>query len=162
MVLGALPIGRIAGVGDIFERRTGAWFLVIFARPAFAGQTLTKSRAGQFSSDKTVERLWLPLQDLRFSKSLRRHARSQPSGDHDEEGRGVFAHECLVFEVCQPQQAEGKVLNENMSVSTALPGCRISIYEGRQNHSGHFEPPPFWRCSTRRNWKLWRRKWRTQ
>jgi uncharacterized protein (DUF302 family) len=42
--------------------------------------------------------------------------------------KGVeFARECLIFEVCQPQQAK-KVLNENMSVSTALP-CRISSYE---------------------------------
>ena len=42
--------------------------------------------------------------------------------------KGVeFAHECLIFEICQPQQAK-KVLDENMSVSTALP-CRISIYE---------------------------------
>jgi len=42
--------------------------------------------------------------------------------------KGVeFAHECLIFEVCQPQQAT-KVLDENMSVSAALP-CRISIYE---------------------------------
>ncbi len=42
--------------------------------------------------------------------------------------KGVeFAHECLIFEVCQPQQAK-KVLDRNMSVSTALP-CRISIYE---------------------------------
>jgi uncharacterized protein (DUF302 family) len=42
--------------------------------------------------------------------------------------KGVaFAHDCLIFEVCQPQQAK-KVLDENMSVSTALP-CRISIYE---------------------------------
>lgn len=42
--------------------------------------------------------------------------------------KGVeFAHECLIFEVCQPQQAK-KVLEENMSVSTALP-CRISVYE---------------------------------
>lgn len=38
-----------------------------------------------------------------------------------------FDRECLIFEVCQPQQAK-KVLDENMSVSTALP-CRISIYE---------------------------------
>src|SRR5512140_408527 len=38
-----------------------------------------------------------------------------------------FARECLIFEVCQPQQAK-KVLEQNMSVSTALP-CRISIYE---------------------------------
>ena len=44
------------------------------------------------------------------------------------EKKGVeFARECLIFEVCQPQQAK-KVLDENMSVSTALP-CRISIYE---------------------------------
>jgi uncharacterized protein (DUF302 family) len=42
--------------------------------------------------------------------------------------KGVeFARECLIFEVCQPQQAK-KVLDENMSISTALP-CRISIYE---------------------------------
>jgi uncharacterized protein (DUF302 family) len=42
--------------------------------------------------------------------------------------KGVdFARECLIFEVCQPQQAK-KVLDENMSLSTALP-CRISIYE---------------------------------
>ena len=42
--------------------------------------------------------------------------------------KGVaFGHECLIFEVCKPQQAK-KVLDENMSLSTALP-CRISIYE---------------------------------
>ena len=38
-----------------------------------------------------------------------------------------FARQCLIFEVCQPQQAK-KVLEQNMSVSTALP-CRISIYK---------------------------------
>jgi uncharacterized protein (DUF302 family) len=44
------------------------------------------------------------------------------------EKKGVeFARECLVFEVCQPQQAK-KVLDQNMSISTALP-CRISIYD---------------------------------
>ena len=42
--------------------------------------------------------------------------------------KGVeFESECLILEVCQPQQAK-KVLDQNMSVSTALP-CRISIYE---------------------------------
>lgn len=42
--------------------------------------------------------------------------------------KGVeFERECLIFEVCQPQQAK-KVLDQNMSVSTALP-CRISIYD---------------------------------
>lgn len=44
--------------------------------------------------------------------------------------KGVeFDHACLIFEVCQPQQAK-KVLDENMSVSTALP-CRISIFEDK-------------------------------
>ena len=42
--------------------------------------------------------------------------------------KGVeFAPECLIFEVCQPQQAKN-VLEQDMSVSTALP-CRISVYE---------------------------------
>ena len=42
--------------------------------------------------------------------------------------KGVeFARKCLIFEVCQPQQAK-KVLDQNMSISTALP-CRISLYE---------------------------------
>ena len=42
--------------------------------------------------------------------------------------KGVaFDRECLIFEVCQPQQAK-KVLDANMSVCTALP-CRISVYE---------------------------------
>ncbi|HEY5513396.1 MAG TPA: DUF302 domain-containing protein [Geomonas sp.] len=42
--------------------------------------------------------------------------------------KGVeFARECLILEVCQPQQAK-KVLDQDMSLSTALP-CRISVYE---------------------------------
>jgi uncharacterized protein (DUF302 family) len=42
--------------------------------------------------------------------------------------KGVeLGRECLIFEVCQPQQAK-KVLDQNMNVSTALP-CRISVYE---------------------------------
>ena len=42
--------------------------------------------------------------------------------------KGVeFERECLIFEVCQPQQAK-KVLDQDMRVSAALP-CRISIYE---------------------------------
>jgi uncharacterized protein (DUF302 family) len=44
--------------------------------------------------------------------------------------KGVeFARECMIFEVCQPQQTQ-KVLDQDLSVSTALP-CRISIYEER-------------------------------
>jgi uncharacterized protein (DUF302 family) len=41
--------------------------------------------------------------------------------------KGVdYDGECLVFEVCNPQQAK-KVLQANPDVSTALP-CRISVY----------------------------------
>ena len=44
------------------------------------------------------------------------------------EKKGIaFAPACLIFEVCQPQQAKA-VLDQDMSISTALP-CRISIYE---------------------------------
>jgi uncharacterized protein (DUF302 family) len=38
-----------------------------------------------------------------------------------------FTRECLIFEVCQPQQAK-EVLERNMSISTMLP-CRISVYQ---------------------------------
>lgn len=42
--------------------------------------------------------------------------------------KGVeFGRDCLVLEVCQPEQAK-KVLEENMTVSTALP-CRISVFQ---------------------------------
>ena len=42
--------------------------------------------------------------------------------------KGVdFACECRVIEVCNPRKAK-EVLQENMSISTALP-CRISIYQ---------------------------------
>jgi uncharacterized protein (DUF302 family) len=42
--------------------------------------------------------------------------------------KGVdFACECRVVEVCNPHKAKA-VLEENMSISTALP-CRISVYE---------------------------------
>lgn len=42
--------------------------------------------------------------------------------------KGVnFRCHCRVMEVCNPRKAK-EVLEENMSISTALP-CRISIYE---------------------------------
>lgn len=44
------------------------------------------------------------------------------------QAKGVdFAPECEIVEVCNPVQAK-KVLESNMSISTALP-CRISVYE---------------------------------
>jgi uncharacterized protein (DUF302 family) len=43
------------------------------------------------------------------------------------ESKGVkFAHECRVFEVCNPQQAKA-VLDQSLEISTALP-CRIAVY----------------------------------
>jgi uncharacterized protein (DUF302 family) len=42
--------------------------------------------------------------------------------------KGVeFERPCLVFEVCNPQQAK-KILDHNPAISTALP-CRISVYQ---------------------------------
>src|ERR1700687_4600310 len=42
--------------------------------------------------------------------------------------KGVdFDRDCLIYEVCNPQQAK-KVLEANAEISTALP-CRISLYE---------------------------------
>ncbi len=41
--------------------------------------------------------------------------------------KGVeFAKDCMIYEVCNPQQAK-KVLEANPAISTALP-CRISVY----------------------------------
>lgn len=42
--------------------------------------------------------------------------------------KGVsFDRECLVFEVCNPQQAK-KVLEDNIAIATVLP-CRIAVYQ---------------------------------
>jgi len=42
--------------------------------------------------------------------------------------KGVeFDRDCLIFEVCNPQQAK-KILEGNMDISTALP-CRISVFQ---------------------------------
>lgn len=72
------------------------------------------------------------VQDLRerFEEVASRH-QFGVLGVHDLRGKlnskGIpFDHDCLVFEVCQPQQA-AKVLAENLSISTALP-CRISVF----------------------------------
>ncbi|TAN22136.1 MAG: DUF302 domain-containing protein [Acidobacteria bacterium] len=41
--------------------------------------------------------------------------------------KGVdFASECMIYEVCNPQQAKN-VLDVNPQISTALP-CRVSVY----------------------------------
>jgi uncharacterized protein (DUF302 family) len=42
--------------------------------------------------------------------------------------KGVaLARECLVFEVCNPHQAQ-KVLEDNIAIAAALP-CRIAVYQ---------------------------------
>lgn len=38
-----------------------------------------------------------------------------------------FDRECLIFEVCNPQQAN-KILEGNIAISTVLP-CRIAIFQ---------------------------------
>ncbi len=46
--------------------------------------------------------------------------------------KGVdFNRDCLIYEVCNPQQAK-KVLEANTEISTALP-CRISVYREDPN-----------------------------
>jgi uncharacterized protein (DUF302 family) len=80
----------------------------------------------KFSTDKTVSEAAAALQ----AAVLAHHFGVMQVHNLKETlaKKGVeFDHECLIFEVCQPQQAK-KVLDQNMSVSTALP-CRISIYE---------------------------------
>ncbi len=67
----------------------------------------------------------------RFEEVCKRH-KFGVLGVHDlrkkMEEKGVpFDRECLIFEVCNPHQAQ-KVLAANMSISTALP-CRVSVYE---------------------------------
>ena len=76
--------------------------------------------------------------------------------------KGVaFDRECLIFEVCQPQQAK-KVLEQNMSVSTALP-CRISIYEeGGKTILATLKPTTLLAMFNTPQLNGWRRKWRTR
>lgn len=80
----------------------------------------------KFSTDKTVSEAVTALQAAVRSNHfgvMQVHNLKETMAK-----KGVaFARECLIVEVCQPQQAK-KVLDENMSVSTALP-CRISIYD---------------------------------
>ncbi len=80
----------------------------------------------KLSADKTVSEVASALQDAVLANHfgiMHIHNIKETMAK-----KGVdFARECLIFEICQPQQAK-KVLDENMSVSTVLP-CRISIYE---------------------------------
>lgn len=76
-------------------------------------------------SDKNIEKLAGDLEE-----SVARH-KFGVVGMHDLKeamnNKGVeFERECLIYEVCNPQQAK-RVLETNMEVSTALP-CRISVY----------------------------------
>ena len=80
----------------------------------------------KFSTDKTVSEaataLQAAVQTNRFGVMQVHNLKETMTK------KGVeFPRECLIVEVCQPQQAK-KVLDANMGISTALP-CRISIYE---------------------------------
>jgi uncharacterized protein (DUF302 family) len=80
----------------------------------------------KFSTDKTVSETAVALQasvQANHFGVMQVHNLKETMAKKGVE----FPRECLIFEVCQPQQAK-KVLEQNMSVSTALP-CRISIYE---------------------------------
>ena len=80
----------------------------------------------KLSTDKTVTEVATALQDAVQANHfgvMQVHNLKETMNKKGVE----FNSECLIFEVCQPQQAK-KVLEQDMSVSTALP-CRISIYE---------------------------------
>ena len=59
---------------------------------------------------------------------------------HKMKEKGVaFGRPCLVFEICNPEQAK-KALEENMGLSTVLP-CRVSAYrEGGQTKLATAKP----------------------
>ena len=80
----------------------------------------------QFSTDKTVSEAAVALQAAVQANHFGiMHVHNLKASMAD---KGVdFARECLIFEVCHPQQAK-LVLEQNISVSAALPS-RISIYE---------------------------------
>ena len=80
----------------------------------------------KLSTDKTVTEVAAALQDAVQANHfgvMQVHNIKETMNKKGVE----FNSECLIFEVCHQQQAK-KVLEQDMSVSTALP-CRISIYE---------------------------------
>ncbi len=80
----------------------------------------------KFSTDKTVSEAAAALQtavEANHFGVMQLHNLQETMAKKGVE----FGRECLIVEVCQPQQAK-KVLDQNMNISTALP-CRISIYE---------------------------------
>ncbi len=79
----------------------------------------------EVTSNKTLEQIDSALKD-----SATRH-KFGIIATHDLKAKmkenGVeFSKECLIYEVCNPQQAK-RVLEANAAISTALP-CRISVY----------------------------------
>ena len=79
----------------------------------------------QFAADKTLDETATALQAAVVANSfgvMHVHNLQETMAKKGVE----FDRECLIFEVCQPLQAK-KVLEQNMSVSAALP-CRISLY----------------------------------
>ena len=73
------------------------------------------------------------------------------------EAKGVeFGTECQVLEVCNPKQAK-KVLEQNMSISTALP-CRISVWREGDKVTVATIRPTILLCSNRQSLRKSRRR----
>jgi uncharacterized protein (DUF302 family) len=87
---------------------------------------LVKLSPDRLSTDKTVSETAAAVHDAVQANHLGVMQVHNFKETMSEKGM-VFVRECLIFDVCQPQQPT-KALDENMRVSTALP-CRIFIYE---------------------------------
>jgi uncharacterized protein (DUF302 family) len=80
----------------------------------------------EIESNKTLEQVCQDLQKATVNNGfgvMTIHDLKETMGKKGVE----FSHECRIFEVCNPGQAK-KVLQRNMTISTALP-CRISVFE---------------------------------
>src|ERR1035437_4489622 len=107
----------------VLGKKVGALIVAVMLA---ANHHETKCRLVILSTDKTVSEIAAALQmaiQANHFGVMQVHNLKETMTKKGVE----LTRECLIFEVCQPQQAK-KVLDENMSISTALP-CRISIYE---------------------------------
>lgn len=79
----------------------------------------------EIASNKTLEQIDSALKDSASRHKFGVIAMHDLKAKMKEKGV-EFSKECLIYEVCNPQQAK-RVLEANASISTALP-CRISVY----------------------------------
>ena len=87
--------------------------------------THMEAQVQQVPSDKTLEEIDQALRD-----SISRHKYGVLAvhnlRDTMQKKGGELAYDCVIYEVCNPQQAK-KALEKNGAISAALP-CRISVY----------------------------------